>query len=61
MKGRKLFRSGLYLCLLLFFGSLAILFWPMVQTPKFWLTTGIIIGMVGSLFFGIASAQNSEE
>ncbi|MCB0631280.1 MAG: hypothetical protein R2824_15745 [Saprospiraceae bacterium] len=60
MKGNS-FRYGLYLCLAIFFGSLTILFWPIIQTPKFWLTTGIIVGMVGSLIFGIAHAQNSED
>lgn len=61
MKGKKFTTYGLRLCLVLLFGSLAVLLWPMVQTPKFWLTVGVVVGMVGSLFFGIASAQNPEE
>lgn len=59
MKGMKFTQIGLLICLALFFIPLAILFWPVVQTPKFWLTTAMVIGMVGSLIFGIANAQNS--
>ena len=59
MKGSKFFTYGLYICLAMFLGSMAILLWPIISTPKFWLVVGLVVGMVGSFFFAVAKAQNS--
>lgn len=58
MKGIKFGHIGLAICLLLLFGSLAIMFWPFIQTTRFWTITAFIIGLIGSMIFGIANTQN---
>ena len=37
--------------------SLAILLWPLIQTPRFWLTLGVVTGIIGSLVFTLAIQQ----
>ena len=48
------YRFGLGVSLGLLLISLAILLWPLIQTPRFWLTLGMVLGMIGSFVFALA-------
>lgn len=50
-------RIGIILSAAILAAALAVAFWPIIQTPRFWVTVGIIAGMVGVLVFSIGEAQ----
>lgn len=56
MKMIKKLRWGLYLSFAFLIISSAALLWPLVVTPRFWLTAGFVIGMIGTFFFTVALA-----
>lgn len=54
-------KLGLAICLVLLFGSLAVMFWPFIRSTEFWITTGFVVGLVGSMIFAIANTQNTDK
>lgn len=47
--------------ILILLGSLAVAFWPVVQSARFWVSVGIIVGIVGTFITSIAIAQQSKD
>jgi len=50
-------RTGILISGTILTAALAVAFWPVLQMPRFWVSLGIIAGMVGLLVFSIAEAQ----
>jgi len=53
-------RIGIILSGTILAAALAVAFWPIIQTPRFWVTVGIIAGMVGLLVFSIGAGQEKD-
>jgi hypothetical protein len=53
-------KTGLYLSLAVLVAALAVAFWPLLLMPRFWVSAGIVIGMVGTFIFGVASSQDGQ-
>jgi hypothetical protein len=52
----KKLRWGLYLSFAFLITSSGALLWPLVVTPRFWLTTGFVVGMIGTFLFTVVLA-----
>ena len=50
-------KTGLYISSVILAAALAVAFWPVIQTPRFWVTVGLIAGIVGTFFFAVASGE----
>lgn len=50
-------RTGIVISGTILAAALAVAFWPVLQTPRFWVSLGIVVGMVGVLVFSIGEAQ----
>ncbi len=54
-------KTGFYLSLIILIVSLGVAFWPVLQTPRFWIATGIVTGMLGTFVFGVLLQSNKPE
>ena len=54
-------KTGLYISIALLIGSLAVAFWPVLQTSYFWVSAGIVAGIVGTFVFAIGSDQQRRQ
>jgi hypothetical protein len=52
----KKLRWGLYLSFAFLIVSSGALLWPLMATPRFWLTTGFVVGMIGTFLFTVVLA-----
>jgi len=52
-------KTGRYISIALLITCLAIAFWPVLQTQYFWLSAGIVAGIIGAFIFSIA--ENEEQ
>jgi hypothetical protein len=57
MKMIKKLRWGLYLSFTSLIVSSGALLWPLVATPRFWLTAGFVVGMIGTFLFTVVLAS----
>lgn len=56
MRKRNLLRMGFYASLSILCIDLTVIFWPYISTYYFLQIAGLFIGIIGSLFFGMALA-----
>jgi hypothetical protein len=52
----KKLRWGLYLSFAFLIISSGALLWPLVATFRFWLTSGFVVGMIGTFLFTVVLA-----
>jgi hypothetical protein len=54
-------KTGLYLSAALLIAALAVAFWPILTTARFWVSLALVVGIVGTFFFAVATAQKRQD
>ena len=61
MRKQNLLRIGFYASLTILVFDLVVTFWPYISSFYFLRVAGMLIGITGSIFFGMALAANPPE